>query len=101
MVLVVCGVLLFSFAKKAVSKKSAALTRLDSAAGAGGGGGGGADGNSDDAGGGGGGGGGSGVDEGDGLRISNLAAYAELLRGQSPMTWHVVPKARSVSGARM
>ena len=100
MVLVVCGVLLFSFAKKAVSKKSAALTRLDSAAGAGGGGG--ADGNSDDAGGGGGGGGGgSGVDEGDGLRISNLAAYAELLRGQSPMTWHVVPKARSVSGARM
>ena len=97
MVLVVCGVLLFSFAKKAVSKKSAALSRLDSAAGAGAGGGGGADGNSDDAGGG----GGSGVDEGDGLRISNLAAYAELLRGQSPMTWHVVPKARSVSGARM
>ena len=96
MVLVVCGVLLFSFAKKAVSKKSAALTRLDTGAGAGAGG---ADGNanSDAAGGG----GGSGVDEGDGLRISNLEAYAELLRGQSPMTWHVVPKARSVSGARM
>ena len=84
MVLVVCGVLLFSFAKKSVSKQAAAavplrrsVSREENAGGEN-----------------------SGVDEGDGLRISNLQKYAELRAG-SPTTLHIVPRTQAVSDARM
>ena len=84
MVLVVCGVLLFSFAKKSVGKQAPAtvtlkrsVSREEDASGEG-----------------------SGVDEGDGLRISNLQKYAELREG-SPTTLHIVAKTRTTSAPHM
>ena len=78
------GVLLFSFAKKSVGKQAPAtvtlkrsVSREEDASGEG-----------------------SGVDEGDGLRISNLQKYAELREG-SPTTLHIVAKTRTTSAPHM